>query len=508
MTMSVRTFTRLGAGFAMTVVLAQGCRFTDQNTRHCNNNDGDDYCNREFGDGLTVLYCESGTEECRTPTGQYGCVEQRPADACYSPCGGRSTIDENGECVVVEDSSSGSSGGTDTEESTGSSESSTTGPMPCVGNEDCPDAAAPFCEPVSGECVSCNGMDDPNGACAELDPLYPVCEGMACVQCTEAAPEACTGTTPVCDDASNTCVPCTAHDECGAAACNLFTGACLPANAVVHVGAGQMYTTLTAAVSSFAEEGAEGTIIVHAAMPDYNEVVTVDGGRVLALLAADDVVAPPRWAVVAGGSPQLTVTDATVLLDGLQLSGNANDVGLVVDGGRAWVDRSRIVDNNGGGIVAENGAELTLRNCFVGGSVNNVPALAINGATAAIVYVTSGAGFGTATALSCDPAATVIARNSLFVAEDAAGEEVQCPNATIVHSAAELDLGGTNTALGPMNTNWFAGYGTGDFSLSAMHPGGIATAAQWNDGDPTTDIDGDLRPTVDGTADYAGADVP
>jgi hypothetical protein len=30
----------------------------------------------------------------------------------------------------------------------------------------------------------------------------------------------------------------------------------------------------------------------------------------------------------------------------------------------------------------------------------------------------------------------------------------------------------------------------------------------WQTGDPATDIDGDARPTTDGTPDYAGADVP
>src|SRR5690606_36945591 len=100
----------------------------------------------------------------------------------------------------------------------------------------------------------------------------------------------------------------------------------------------------------------EGTIIVHAAMPNYDEAVTVDGGRVLAFLAADDVATPPRWLQGAGGPPQLTVGDATVLMDGLQLSGNADAVGLSVDGGRAWVDRSRIVQNSGGGVLAQSGA--------------------------------------------------------------------------------------------------------------------------------------------------------
>jgi hypothetical protein len=36
----------------------------------------------------------------------------------------------------------------------------------------------------------------------------------------------------------------------------------------------------------------------------------------------------------------------------------------------------------------------------------------------------------------------------------------------------------------------------------------IDTAAIWQTGDPTTDIDGDPRPSTDGSPDIAGADIP
>lgn len=44
-------------------------------------------------------------------------------------------------------------------------------------------------------------------------------------------------------------------------------------------------------------------------------------------------------------------------------------LGLRVNGALAWVDRSRIVQSSGGGVVAE--AQLVLRSCFVG-SVGDV----------------------------------------------------------------------------------------------------------------------------------------
>ena len=496
-------------GFGLAVMW--GCPITRPDPLHCTNNDGDAYCAEQFPDGSRP-YCEAGVGTCISSDNELGCVAERPADACYSPCGGRSTIAENGECVMDESSSGSSSGGMETEESSGSSESSTTGPGPCMGNEDCPDAAAPLCEPSSGECVRCDAFGaEGDAACAELDPASPVCLDGACVQCTAAAPEACTGMTPICDDDTNTCVPCNAHDQCGEAACNLFTGACLPADAVVHVGGAMPdFATIADAVASF-DMMTEGTIIVHQA--DYNEAVTVDGGRVLALLAnAGDT---PTLALIAGGAPQLTVGDGTVLLDGLRLSGNADAVGLVVDGGRAWVDRSRIVDNNGGGVLAQGGAELVLRNSFVGGSVDDATALEVDGATANVLYSTLGAGTTNGVGLACTTPVSVVVRNSLIVSRGVdvtGGFDVVCNEAEITFSATERVFPGVgNEAVGEMDGTmpqlWFVGYGTGDFHLQNQGLTVFADIAQWTQGDPTTDIDGDLRPTVDGTADFAGADT-
>ncbi len=509
--MSTTMFGKLGIVTAAGLLLTHGCRFSEVNTKHCAYNEGDAYCAAQHPDGSRP-YCESGEEPCVSPDTLYGCVAERPADACYSPCGGRSTIDENGECVMVEDSSTGPSSGTDTEES-GSGESSTTGPMPCMGNEDCLDAAAPFCEPVSGECVGCEGTDDPDGACAGLDPGLPLCVGGACVQCTGERPEACEGTTPVCDEATSTCVACTEHGECGEAACNLFTGACLPGDAVVHVGgATPDFATIDAAVSSF-DAMTEGTIVVHAGA--YNDqVVTVDGGRVLAFLAAEDAAAPPRWTQSSGGAPQLTVTDATVLMEGVQVSGNADDLGVRIDGGRAWLDRSRVVGNTGGGIVAESGAELVLRNCFVGDGTNGDNALTVDGTmsmtSAVVVYTTLGSGvdnFNDVFPVYCDGAVDVAVRNSLLVSFDNP-VELSCSMATVTNTASEALIPGMgNIALGDVGPDWFVDVDTGNFVLNNP-PGVLATAARWATGDPPTDIDGDPRPAVDEAPDFAGADVP
>jgi len=472
------------------------------NENHCANQTGDDWCAQRYGEGRA--YCNRG---CVTTDGQDGCVEARPVDdECYSPCGGQATVLEDAACLggVSSTSESSTETGSGTESTgssseSGSSESSTTGPVPCVGNEDCTEPGAPFCEPGSGQCVSCDGTANPDGACAELDPGLPLCVGGACVQCTAKQDEQCTGMTPVCDEGSNECVPCTGHEQCRDAACNLFTGACLPEDAVFHVGPGQTFETLNDAVMNVAL-GGEATLVVHQA--DYNEAVTLDGGRTVAFLAAEGEL--PVWALIAGNSPQLTVeTGSTVLMEGLQLSSNANDLGVRVTGGQAWLDRTRVVQNAGGGILAEADAELVLRNCFVGGSVVDVDAIALNGSTMTMVYTTAGGGTvlgGRARALYCEAATIANVRNSILVSADTM-PEVECAGATLTDSATEADVGN-------LNIMWFNGYATGDFSLTGMGATTFADVAEWSTGDPLVDIDGNPRPAVDGSPDYAGADVP
>ncbi|MEX1365617.1 MAG: hypothetical protein AB1Z98_20990, partial [Nannocystaceae bacterium] len=150
-----------------------------------------------------------------------------------------------------------------------------------------------------------------------------------------------------------------------------------------------------------------------------------------------------------------------------------------------------------------------------GGSVDDANALEVNEATATVVYSTLAAGTVTAVGLACSNPITVDVRNSFIVSRgvDATGGfDVTCGEATVSYTATESDVTGDgNSALGEMPTTmtelWFAGYGAGDFHLTSP-PITVATTAQWADGDPATDIDGDARPTTDGFADAAGADVP
>lgn len=336
----------------------------------------------------------------------------------------------------------------------------------------------------------------------------------------------CGGNEPICD-AGGRCVACSTHAQCGEAACNFFTGACL-SERIVHVGPGREFGDLEAAVGSFNElNGLEGTIIVHARDGEYKDTVVVDGGRTLAFLAFEDE--RPAWNKRQGNTSPLHVSGpgSTVLTDFMKLQGSSPDApGVhVTNGGRAWMDRTRIVENEGGGVLADAGAEIVLRNCFVGYGrdledfldVDDPNALEIQDASATVLYTTLGAGFVDATALACTNPISVVVRNSIIVAQGlpdlpaGAAVDVACDGVDITQTATESFVPGTgNVELEQMlvPSTWFTGYANGDFHLQDEGIALFAGIAQRQADDPPTDIDGDLRPTVVGEPDYAGADLP
>lgn len=506
--MANREFAIFGAGMIGVVLMGPGCRFTEPNPAHCFNNDGDAYCAAR---DPSRPYCERGQDACISPDNDHGCVASRPIDACYSPCGGRSTLAENGECVAAESSSGSSSGGTQTGTDTGTetgSSSSTTGPQPCMSNEDCTDPTLPYCAD-DGLCAGCGDAPQPAGnqACMTADAQRPLCDEGVCVACVVGLDTTvCDQQLLVCDDLTHSCVDCTQHDQCGAGACDVADGRCFDPDNVLHVGMDQTYQTITAALDDVGAMLLDPAVLVLHQGSSFDETATVSSGT-LAFVAAEGE--QPQWVNTSLMEPTLTATGAQtrVYLDQLRLTGNLNDLGLVCDDGpRFDVRRSRIVNNTGGGVLATNGCQLHIENSFVGGDVSDTNAMEINGGIATISYSTLGAGFGSATALTCNAMATVEVRNSLLIAR-AGGDELSCSGA-FDFNATETDLGGTNTTLGEMtDTSWFMGFAMGNFALSGTQPSPLATAAQWQDGDPVVDIDGDPRPTVDGTRDYAGADA-
>jgi len=373
------------------------------------------------------------------------------------------------------------------------------------------DAAAPFCEP-SGECVSCGSLADGDAACAGADAMAPLCVGETCVACTEAEPGVCEGQLLLCDAETNACVGCQAHGECESGACELAEGTCFDVAEATHVDGdgGQAYTSITEAVASI-DDGQHGVIVVHeldGGLP-YLESVLIDGGKTIALLAAPDETPIIQG---TGGNPGLRVEGAgTVLyMEGLGLVGNTMGLGLIVDEAFAWVDRGRIVQNTGGGVLAQNGAELVLRNCFVslnGGQFTDTRGITAMNSMVAVAYTTIAANDGNEASgpvsMACDGGTSGEVRNSIVAANN---NTIDCPGLAFDFNVVDTtSLGATNTVLS-FDPGWFAGIGMSDFHIVTGPP--FEDIAQRQSGDPPTDIDGDPRPTVDGTPDYAGADVP
>jgi hypothetical protein len=355
---------------------------------------------------------------------------------------------------------------------------------------------------------------DPDAACAGVDPLLPLCVGEVCVACTDGNPVVCEDQLLLCDGTTNTCVPCVEHGQCPSGACELDVGRCFPGDFVVHVDGdgGQDYTTVTAAVADV--EGTHGVIVVHELGLDgevaYQESVTIDAGKTIALLAAAGET--PRIQGT-GSNPGVAVQGAGTILymDGLWVAGNTMGRGLQVTEAFAWVDRSRIVQNTGGGILAETGAELVLRNCFVGlngGQFADTRGITATSATLSLLYSTVAANDGTGAtgpiSMACDVATAGEVRNSIVSAGD---DTIACPNVSFGFSVVDSSgLAGSNNDVLTFDPAWFPGIAMADLHIEAGPP--FANVAQWTTGDPPTDIDGDLRPTDDGSPDYAGADVP
>ena len=509
--MGTRTTTVICFAGILSVPFALGCpeRRRVLNPEHCANNGGDSYCAEVEPD---APYCTIGIGACSIGP-PYGCVADPPAE-CREPCG----MDGGDECLEDSGSSASDSGSgtdaetTDTDGDSSSTNSSTTGPMPCLEDDDCGGGAAPFCDPAAGECVSCSALDDPDGACASLSADEPLCVEGACVACTAENPEVCDEQLLLCDGEMNACIACSQHEQCESGACELAVGRCFAPDVVVHVDGdgGQDFETVAAAVGAV-DEGMHGVIVVHeldGVLP-YLGLVDVDAGKTIAILSA-----PGEAPIVqgTGGNAGVRVAgaDTTLYVDGLSVAGNTGGLGLEVDESTAWVDRSRIVQNSGGGVVAQNAAELVLRNSFVGGSVTNVSVLDVNDASATLLYSTVIGGLGgLSTGVTCTPGATVSVSNSIVLLESD-NPPVTCDPAVFDHSVSETALPGEgNVSAGDFNdlSGWFTSVAGGDFHL-ATAPAAIGTTAQWQDGDPATDIDGDARPMMDGASDYAGADVP
>lgn len=522
---STRRSIRWGLGVGLVLAQVPSCGGMI-NTGHCAFGSGDAVCAALYPTG-SLAYCNI-CPDTSSPHGN-GCVEDRPADECYSPCGESSSIEVLDACLE-EATATATDAAPDT---TGSVESTsaaattltgttsiaddtgpTTGPG-CASDDECAEPT-PVC--VDGICVPCGLAPDPAAACESLDPTRPLCSDAGCVACTDSDASACEGVTPVCDVPSGTCVGCSLHEQCPASACHIEEGSCLPIDRVWHVDGdtngcaaadgspAAPYCTMAAALANVGV-GESGTIFVHQRSGDaaYPGGFTITGGRVVAVRGLPDE--RPRFSGGGVGAP-VTVTGGSVAyLDRGRVDGSAVIEAVQVVGAVLHLDGWIVVLNQGGGISLSNGAELSARNSVLGANGSalvDAQALRAVASSFSLRYVTvAGNDSAGVASLVCTGGSAGTVVNSIVVAIEPSS--IDCRGLVVDHSAVDSFLDGEGVVLrDAFDPGWFTAPGAGDFHLEPGHP--FADVAQWQPGDPLVDLDGDERPNVAGTPDVAGAD--
>jgi hypothetical protein len=396
--------------------------------------------------------------------------------------------------TMTDDSSEATTPTESTTESESES-SSTTTPVPaCVESSECTDAAAPVC--MDDVCVPCDEAPNPNDACVARDPAAGVCREQTgqCVQCSPEQAVACGTEAPICAAAALQCRGCAEHAECGDA-CEYATGECFEeegGECWVALGDGD---SIQDAIDAVDDGGRCTLVLLENGATDFNESFTVDAGKRIALVASGpDVVVQG----VSGGTMAVTA-GAQFYVRGALVRGNPSGPGMTASGAgtQLFADATRVVNNTGGGITLSAGADGHLRNCFVGGNVSDVSALQVTSSSADVLYSTIIAAqqFEEVAALRCSGAVDVTVRNSIL-AMAGADPEIACAGADATYSGTESNpRHGKRDARQP-HAAWFVTLGN-DFHLNNL-PADVLTTAQWQLGDPSVDIDGDLRPTEDG----------
>ena len=361
--------------------------------------------------------------------------------------------------------------------------------------------STPFC--VEGDCVGCDAVDQPDAACAALDPAAPLCGDGGCVECGPLDTSLCFDDAPVCGD-DGSCRGCVDHDECDTA-CDLETGRCFDEAVVI----GEDGIATTGAISALLDTTDPGARIAVRIAPGTQcvlDTLLVDDGRALALLGEP------------GERPCLTSWDdraAITVADGSALYlldvriEESYGVAVEARGASIHVERSELVNNSGGALAVSQDAYLRLRNSMVGCDRNNVAVVSTHSSTVDVSYATVVAGFGSAQGIVCEGDNAVTVRNSIVVSEASLGE-IDCPEADVRFSALEAVFGEGNVAVGAVDTGrWFVDYARGDLHLQGDALGmPFEGVGVWTEIDPLVDLDGDPRPAVVDAQDWVGADIP
>lgn len=391
-----------------------------------------------------------------------------------------------------------------TDPTIGETDSETTIGATCTDSSDCETGVC-----VEMECVPCSDAPDPDGACEDADSQLPFCSdsGTACVACT---PESCFGDSPVCDPRSG-CVSCTEHSDCPESACHLggpLQGSCFDTNDVVEVSdATELANAMDAATS--------GTqTVVHLLAGTYSTGFSVEKGVEVALIGA------PGTTLTGGATNLVYQLGGLLYVQGIEFDSGPFRAISVTGGGQLWLDDVSI-ENYTTALQVFDGSG-TVRRCMFRGTTEAAivdisegsslvaentdfgpqgdPGLFVAGAVD-LRYVTLA---GNQSGLACANQATGTVRNSILVNPSATDAGGCSGNLDFVDNAS--DSPGFGQDVGPYDAGWFTISEGSRFYLSESGQEVFADLADWDEGDPLFDTEGDPRPTRE--RGYPGVDEP
>jgi hypothetical protein len=371
-------------------------------------------------------------------------------------------------------------------------------PQGCTTSAECTSSAKPVCDPGQKLCVSCTA--DMIGACA--------------------------GTTPVCATATNTCMPCITHAQCGSQAC-LPDGSCGNDSTVAYVAANGNdgdECTRDAPCLHIGMAASKGRPFVKV-QTDLDEAVLLANANVTIL--AEPGVSIRRSSVGAifeiRGTSNVAIHELTIR-DGLGTTGH----GIMVPAGEPvnlTLDRVNVINNSGSGINVQGGT-LSLSRCIVSG--NNAGGAYVNARFTITnsLFVANGNTLSSTGGLFLTPAGSVTFRFNT-VANNVAGTGaitgINCGLAVLVantilaqndaatacafqYSLFDQDPGGQDSTNRVGNAKFKTVLATNPFAGDYFRIQSDSAAV--DGGDPAStmllDIDGDARPQ--GSAPDIGAD--
>lgn len=389
----------------------------------------------------------------------------------------------------------------------------------------CTKVSATYCDKHPDDFERCAG----DGACVldsdceASDPSAPVClDRTSCVQC--ALPDrtsACTGATPVCG-ADNLCHACTSHDECGSGVC-LSSGACAATSEVSYVQEGGAGSECTSGAPCGSLELARQT---------NRPIIKVTGAIVddkLASFTAGSfqVFGTPGARISRSNAGPLVEVKGTasVTIHDLRLTGAASDAIQQSDPGSTLALHRVVIDENAGYGISANRGTLTMDGCVVSGNnAGGVSALDVTFTITSSIFVVNGdASASTVGGLRLAPVGAssfefnTVADNASTIGNEAT-RSLNCTAALTVRNNIFRTNWPNTTGVGGACTAQFSLFdmtapATGDNKtgdpmfevvnpLEPTHPqyyrikpGSPAVDSADPGAPPTSDIDGDPRPS-------------